>query len=124
MKTLKLIVKCLTIVIVTLLFQALPVHAEAEYITVLDITVVEHENGNVAILQIGRYSPFRRYSWFRAGDIIVEINGIKTTTFILNSLDKKNEPFIKFKRGADPEAERQISLRQPVFGLPPYLNNQ
>lgn len=124
MRTLKLIVKYLITIIITLLFQSTPVYAEAEYITVLDITVVEHENGNVAILQIGRYSPFRRYSWFRAGDIIVEINGIKTTTFILNALDRKNEPFIKYKRGADPVAERQISLRQPVFGLPPYLNNQ
>ena len=124
MRTLKLIVKCLITTIITLLFQVTPIYAETEYITVLDITVVEHDNGNVAILQIGRYSPFRKYSWFRAGDVIVEINGIKTTTFALNALDKKHEPFIKFQRGTDPIVERQISLRQSVYGLPPYLNRQ
>lgn len=124
MKTLKHIVVCLTIVIVSLLLQAAPVYAEAEYITVLDITVFERADGDVAILQIGRYSPFRRYSWFRVGDVIVEVNGIKTTTFVLNTLHKNQEPYIKFKRGADAIAERQISLGQPVYGLPPYLNRQ
>lgn len=95
-----------------------------EYIKTLDITVVEYNEGAVGILQIGRYSPFRRYSWFRIGDIIETVDGVKTTVYVLNSLQKNQDPYIKYKRGVDIPAERQISLEMSVYDRPPYLNSE
>lgn len=97
---------------------------DKEYIKTLDITVVEYNEGAVAILQIGRYSPFRRYSWFRIGDIIETVDGVKTTVYVLNSLQKNQDPHIKYRRGVDIPAERQISLEMPVYDRPPYLNSE
>ena len=104
------------------LLSASIAYAESEYIKALDITVIEQEEGNVAILQIGRYSPFRRYSWFRAGDVIESVNGVKTTVYVLNSLQKDQDPHVKYRRGDNVSAERQISLEISIYGLPPYLN--
>ena len=99
-------------------------YADNEYIKALDITVAEQNEGSVVILQIGRYSPFRRYSWFRAGDVIETVNGVKTTVYVLNSLQKNQDPYIKYRRGVNISAERQISLEMSIYGLPPYLNRE
>ena len=37
----------------------------SEYVWVLDIDVIANDNGEVMIVRIGRFGPFRRYSWFR-----------------------------------------------------------
>lgn len=93
---------------------------ETEYIAVLDLTIWENENGEIQITQIGRYSPFRRYSWFRAGDVILSLNGREPSIFSLNSLSNDQSLSVKFKRDGF-VGEREISLELSVYGLPPYI---
>ena len=105
-----------------LLLTSPKAEAYDEYIKSLDITVTENEEGNVAIVNIGRYSPFRRYSWFRVGDVIETVDGVKTSIFVLVALQNNQTPHIKFKRSNDNSAERQISLINPVYGVPDYID--
>ncbi len=95
-------------------------HAEEEYISNLDLTVVEHDEGNVAIMKIGRYSPFRRYSWFRVGDVIEEVNGVKSTAYALHALTNES-PKIKYRRGVGLSTMRQIGLEKNIYDIPLYV---
>ena len=122
MITLKRILMIVAVVVP--LLMASNAYAEREYIETLDITVVEHGDGAVVILAIGRHSPFRRYSWFRVGDVIETVDGVKTTVYVLNSLRESQDPLIKFRRGVDLSTERQIGLERSIYGLPPYLNRE
>lgn len=101
-------------------FQISYVHAEEEYIRNLDLTVVERDEGNVAILKIGRHSPFRRYSWFRVGDVIEEVNGVKSTVYVLHALTNES-PKIKYKRGVGLSIIRQIGLEKNIYDIPLYV---
>lgn len=102
------------------LFQASFVQAEEEYIRHLDLTVIESVEGDVTIIKIGRHSPFRRYSWFRVGDVIEEVNGVKSTVYVLHSLSSE-PPRIKYRRGLEMSAIRQIGLEKTVYGRPLYV---
>ncbi len=93
---------------------------QKEYIRVLDITVLENESGEIRIADIGRYSPFRRYSWFRVGDVIERVDGVRTSIFRLNSLNNYQLLWVKYRRGPK-SVKRQISLELSVYGLPPYV---
>lgn len=97
-------------------------YADNEYIKALDITVAEQDRGGVVILEIGKYSPFRRYSWFRVGDVLETVDGVKTSVYVLNSLQKNQDPHIKYRRGVNISAERQIGLEQPIYGPPSYVD--
>ena len=88
------------------------------YIYNLDLTVKEDEVGKYEIVKIGYYSPFRRYSWFRPGDVIEAVNGEKTTLCVLSGLDKNQTPWIKYRRGAT-VSEKQIGLEMTVFRFRP-----
>lgn len=106
-----------------LVFLPVPnAYAVEEYIKILDITVIEQDEGEVAIIKIGRFSPLRRYSWFRVGDIIETVDGIKTTVYSLLAINENQGPHIKYRRGADLEAERQISLEKPIYDRPLYVS--
>lgn len=94
-----------------------------EYIKVLDITVAKDISGDIKIVNIGRHGPFRRYSWFRVGDVIEAIDGVKTGILELREIDRKQDPKIRFRRGMR-VVERQISLETILYGDPPYLNFQ
>lgn len=95
-------------------------HAEEEYIRNLDLTVVERDEGDVAILKIGRHSPFRRYSWFRVGDVIEEVNGVKSTVYVLHALTNET-PKIKYRRGIEFSTIRQIGLETNIYDIPLYM---
>ena len=88
------------------------------YIYNLDLTVREDEVGKYQIVKIGYYSPFRRYSWFRPGDIIEAVNGEEATLCVLSRLDKNQTPWIKYRRGAT-VSEKQIGLEITVFRFRP-----
>ena len=104
------------------LLLMVPKTEAGEYIKSLDITVIESSEGDVAIQEIGRHSPFRRYSWFRIGDVIQEVDGIKTSIYVLVALQNNQTPHIKYKRSGDLSAERQISLVKSVYGVPDFVN--
>ncbi|MBI5427711.1 MAG: hypothetical protein HZA02_05445 [Nitrospinae bacterium] len=93
-----------------------------EYIKTLDITVEENAESEVVIVNIGRYSPFRRYSWFRAGDVIESVDNAKATIWGLNALTNSQEPRITYRRGAHGISAVQISLEKSFYGLPGWLN--
>ncbi len=115
--------KVYTFTLLTVAFLLTPnAYAFEEYIKILDITVVEQDEGEVTILKIGRFSPLRRYSWFRVGDIIESVDGIKTTVYSLLAINENQGPHIKYRRGTDLEAERQISLEKPVYDIPLYVS--
>ncbi|MFQ5672476.1 MAG: hypothetical protein ACE5G9_05225 [Nitrospinales bacterium] len=92
-----------------------------EYIKVLDITVAENRQGDINIVRIGRYGPFKRYSWFRVGDVIEAVDGKKVSIFDLQGIDQSQTPFIRYRRGRQ-TAERQISLERTLYGYPPFVN--
>lgn len=112
----------LALVVVTAFLSTPQVYANEEYIKALDITVLERDEGDVVILKIGRFSPFRRYSWFRAGDVIENVDGVKTTIYVLHALHSNQDPHIKYRRDNGLTAMRQISLEKPVYGPPAYIN--
>ncbi len=62
---------------------------------------MENDRGDIEIVKTGIYSPFRRYSWFRVGDMIEIINGEKTSVLVLHSLRYHETPWIKYRRGND-----------------------
>lgn len=106
-----------------LVFQAMPVYAldRVEYVWILDITVDQGNNGEITIAAIGRYGPFRRYSWFRIGDVIEAVDGVRVASiFDLLSIHREQDPFIRYRRGVDVE-EKQISLERSIYGAPPFL---
>ena len=92
-----------------------------DYIYSLDLTVVENDLGDIKIVKIGYYSPFRRYSWFRVGDVIEEVNGERTTLYSLSSLSKHETPWIKYRRGPE-VSEKQIGLETSVFGPSDFVD--
>ena len=71
------------------------------YIPSLHLTVTENDRGDIEIVKTGIYSPFRRYSWFRVGDMIEIINGERTSVLVLHSLRYHETPWIKYRRGND-----------------------
>ncbi len=95
---------------------------DKDYIHSLDLTVMKNDSGDIEIVKIGYYSPFRRYSFFRVGDVIETVNGERTTIFALSSLGDYETPWIKYRRGND-IAELQIGLEKTVYGPPDYLDH-
>lgn len=95
----------------------------SEYIWVLDINVTTNDNGEVMITKIGRFGPFRRYSWFRVGDVIEAVDGSKPSIFDLQMIDRKRLPKIRFRRGTE-RGERQISLERSYYGYPSWANRK
>ncbi len=91
-----------------------------EYIRHLDIVVDENEDGNITIVKIGKWSPFRRYPWFRAGDTIDKVEGKKASLFILHSLLPNQDAWITYTR--DISHKVQINLTLISFGTPPWVN--
>ena len=91
---------------------------EESYIHKLDLTVA-NQYGEVEITKIGLFSPFRRYSWFRVGDIIETINGKKTTVLVLSALKENSTPWVKYRRGSE-TSEIQIGLEKTIFGHHDY----
>ncbi|KMP12542.1 hypothetical protein UZ36_00285 [Candidatus Nitromaritima sp. SCGC AAA799-C22] len=94
---------------------------EQEYIHTLDLTVIESDRGDIQIAKIGYYSPFRRYSWFRVGDVIESVNGEKTTLITLYGLAENETPWIKYRRGFE-VSEKQIGLEKVMYGPPDFLD--
>ena len=94
--------------------------SKVEYIFKLDLTVLKKINGDIEIIEIGRVSPFRRYSWFRAGDVIEEVNNQKASLFLLTTLNHDQIAWIKYRRRSVVQ-KKQIDLKVSVYGRPPYL---
>ncbi|MBT3365688.1 MAG: hypothetical protein HN472_14400 [Nitrospina sp.] len=92
-----------------------------EYIRHLDIIVNEDESGSISIVKIGRWSPFRRYPWFRAGDTIDEVEEKKASLISLRSLIRNQDAWISYTRG-EYSHRVQINLKLNFFGLPPWVN--
>ncbi len=90
-----------------------------EYIFKLDLTVLEKINGDIEINKIGPRSPFRRYSWFRVGDVIEEVNNQKASIFLLTTLNHDQLAWIKYRRKLVIE-KKQIDLKLSVYGPSPY----
>ncbi|GEM_PF-3373523 len=100
--------------------ESMSVDIKPDYIYSLDLTVAENDSEDIEIIKIGLYSPFRRYSWFRVGDVIESINGINATINELSSLRDYETPWIKFRRGHD-VSEVQIGLEKTMYRPPAYL---
>jgi len=95
---------------------------EESYIHKLDLTVA-NQYGEVEITKIGLFSPFRRYSWFRVGDVIEAINGKKTTVLGLSELKENSTPWVKYRRGSE-TSEIQIGLEKTIFGQHDYSTHR
>lgn len=124
MKTLKYIIMIVLVVFCALAPRqgyAATAVKNGEYIQALDITVAETPSGDIDIIHIGRYGPFRRYSWFRVGDVIEAVDGKKVSIFDLQGIDRSQTPVIRYRRGQY-TAERQISLERTLYGYPPFVN--
>ncbi len=93
-----------------------------EYIKALDLTVEENAESEVVIVAIGRYSPFRRYSWFREGDVIESVDNEKATIWGLNALTNSQDPRIAYRRGEHEVSVVQISLEKSFYGLPGWID--
>lgn len=93
-----------------------------EYIRHLDLVVDEGHDGSIVIVKIGRWSPFRRYPWFRAGDTIDEVENQKASILVLRSLTANQDAWITFTRGEDSK-KVQINLALNFFGLSPWAKS-
>lgn len=96
---------------------------ESDYIYSLDLTVMRSDDGDVKIVKIGFFSPFRRYSWFRVGDVIETVNGRRTTVYALSNLNQNETPWIKYRRGLV-VSELQIGLEKVIYSQSYYLDAQ
>ncbi len=93
-----------------------------EYIKHLDIVVDTSKDGSVSIVKIGRWSPFRRYPWFRLGDTILEVEGKKASLSVLHSLIQNKQAWITFTR-EDYLNKVQINLSLNFFSYPPWAQD-
>ena len=91
-----------------------------EYISHLDLLVCENNEGKVEIVKIGRLSPFRKYSWFRVGDLIEEVEGQAASVILLHSTYGNLQAWIKFRRGGL-SRKIQMPLTLSIYGLPGWL---
>ena len=94
--------------------------SKTEYISGLDLFVVEKIDGDIQINKIGMLSPFRRYSWFRVGDVIEEVNNKRVSIDLLNNLHNNQIAWIKYRRRLVVE-KKQIDLKLSVYGYPPHI---
>jgi hypothetical protein len=91
-----------------------------EYIQHLNIVVDEDKHGSITIVKIGKWSPFRRYPWFRKGDTIDKVEGKKANLLVLRSLIPNQDVWITYTR--DESFRVQINLTPIFFGSPPWEN--